>query len=133
MSDSLQSSEWQKVRLLCTWGSAGKNTGADFHALLQGFFPTQELNLHFYLLHWQAASLSLVAAGKPPSLLLLLWNSHYNCQCRNTTNAYLTMTFFSVNLRMLILRFFFFFFSFLFLMIFLPEHGSISYCLPFQI
>ena len=34
------------------------------HALLQGLFPTQGLNLHLlYLLHWQAGSLPLVPTG----------------------------------------------------------------------
>ena len=40
------------ARLLCPWDSPGKNTGVDCHALLQGIFPTQGLNL--CLLHWQA-------------------------------------------------------------------------------
>ena len=31
-------------RLLCPWDSPGKNTGVGCHALLQGIFPTQELN-----------------------------------------------------------------------------------------
>ena len=34
------------TRLLCPWDSSGKNTGVDCHALLQGIFPTQGLNLH---------------------------------------------------------------------------------------
>ena len=38
----------------------GKNTGVACHALLQGIFPTQELNLSLLgLLHWQASSLPL--------------------------------------------------------------------------
>ena len=43
------------VKLLCPWDSPGKNTGKGCHALLQGIFPTQELNLCFLcLLHcWQ--------------------------------------------------------------------------------
>jgi len=36
--------------------SPGKNTGVGCHFLLQGIFPTQELNPHF--LHWQVDSLS---------------------------------------------------------------------------
>ena len=32
--------------LLCPWDSPGKNTGVGCHALLQGIFPTQGLNLH---------------------------------------------------------------------------------------
>ena len=33
------------TRLLCPWDSPGKNTGMGCHFLLQGIFPTQELNL----------------------------------------------------------------------------------------
>ena len=32
------------ARLLCPWNSAGKNTGASCHSLLQGMFPTQGSN-----------------------------------------------------------------------------------------
>ena len=40
--------------------------GVDCHFPLQGIFPTQGLNPHFfYLLHWQADSLPLVPSGKP--------------------------------------------------------------------
>ena len=31
------------LRLLCPWGSPGKNTGVGSHPLLQGIFPTQGL------------------------------------------------------------------------------------------
>ena len=44
----------------------GKNTGVDFHFLLQGIFPTQGLNLH--LLHQQVDSLLLSHLGIPLSL-----------------------------------------------------------------
>ena len=37
------------IKLLCPWESLGKSTGISFHALLQGIFLTQGLNL--YLLH----------------------------------------------------------------------------------
>ena len=41
------------ARLLCPWDSPGKNTGVDCHALLQGIFLTQGLNLSLlHLLHW---------------------------------------------------------------------------------
>ena len=41
------------ARLLCLWDSAGKNTGGGCHALLQGIFLTQGLNLCLLcLLHW---------------------------------------------------------------------------------
>ena len=47
-------------------GRQGKNTGVDCHALLQGIFPIQGLNLCLLcLLHWQAGSLPLVPTGKP--------------------------------------------------------------------
>ena len=55
------------TRVLCPWGSRGKN-GVVCHALFQGIFPTQGLNLcvlHF--LHWQVATLPLVPPGKPHS------------------------------------------------------------------
>ena len=40
----LQPHGLQPARLLCPWNSPGKNTGVDCHFLLQGIFPTQELN-----------------------------------------------------------------------------------------
>ena len=44
----------------------GKHTGVGCHALLQGIFPTQGLNLHLLcLLHWQVSSLPLAPSGKP--------------------------------------------------------------------
>ena len=45
----------------CPWDSLGRNTGVDWHALLQGIFPTQGSNpCLLCLLHWQAGSLPLV-------------------------------------------------------------------------
>ena len=44
-------------------GFSGKNTGVGCHALLQGIFPTQGLNLH--LLHWKVDSLPIEPPGKP--------------------------------------------------------------------
>ena len=56
----------QAARLLCPWDSPGKNTGVDCHALLQGIFPTQRLNLCLlHLLQWQAGSLPLIHQGSP--------------------------------------------------------------------
>ena len=44
--------------------SPGKNTGVGCHALLQGIFPTQGLNLCLLcLLHYQAGSLPLAPPG----------------------------------------------------------------------
>ena len=55
---------------LCPRDSLGKNTGVDCHALLQGIFPTQGLNLRLLcLLHWQAGSLPLALPGKLLSLV----------------------------------------------------------------
>ena len=49
--------------------SLGENTGVGCHALLQGVFPTQGLNLSLLCpLHWQAGSLLLAPPGKPLSL-----------------------------------------------------------------
>ena len=57
----------------------GKNTGMDCHVLLQGIFPTQELNLCLLsLLHWQAGSLPLVPPEKPNIAMLLLLPSHFS-------------------------------------------------------
>ena len=49
----------------CPWDSPGKNTEVGCHALLQGIFPTQGLNLCLLcLMHWQAGSLSLAPPGQ---------------------------------------------------------------------
>ena len=59
-------------KLLCPWDSPGMNTGVGCHALLQGIFPTQELNTHLlHLLHWQVNSLPLPPQGKPHFMILL--------------------------------------------------------------
>ena len=43
----------------------GKNSGVGCHALLQGIFPAQGLDLGLlHLLHWQEGSLSLEPPGK---------------------------------------------------------------------
>ena len=46
MSNSVRPYGLQPARVLCPWASLGKNTGVGCHALLQGIFPTQGLNLH---------------------------------------------------------------------------------------
>ena len=59
----LQPHGLQLARLLCLWDFPGKNTGAEFHFLLQVIFPTQGLNPYLLcLLYWQVDSL-------PPSHL----------------------------------------------------------------
>ena len=48
------------------WDSPGKNIGVGCHAVLQGIFQTQGLNLHLLcLLHCLTASLPLAPPGKP--------------------------------------------------------------------
>ena len=41
VSNSLRPHGLQPARLLCPWNSPGKNTGVDYHPLLQSNFPTQ--------------------------------------------------------------------------------------------
>ena len=67
VSDSVRPHGLQPTRLLCPRDSPGKNTGVvGCHALLQGLFPTQGLNLHLVsLLHWQVDSLPLAPRGTP--------------------------------------------------------------------
>ena len=73
VSNSLQPHE--SARLLCPWDSSGKNIGAGCHALLQGIFQTQGLNLHLlHLLHCQADSLLLSQQGN-----LAKYYSHIKC------------------------------------------------------
>ena len=70
MSDSLWSHGLYPARLLCPWGSPGKNTGVGCHALLLGIFPTQELYWRLLcLIHWQMGSLLLAPLGKPTNSL----------------------------------------------------------------
>ena len=71
------SMDCKPTRLLCPWDSLDKHTGVVCHALLQGIFRAQRLNLHLLcLLNWQLGSSPLAPPGKPPnchywSLLLL--------------------------------------------------------------
>ena len=44
VSDSLQPRGLWPARILCPWGSPGKNTGVGSYSLLQGIFPTQGSN-----------------------------------------------------------------------------------------
>ena len=67
------------TRLLCPWGSPGKDTGVGCHFLLQGIFLTQGSNLRLLcLLHWQVGSLPfsyqlpLKVLSRPTALCLLV-------------------------------------------------------------
>ena len=63
VSDSLQPHGLKPVSLLCPWDFPSKNAGVGCHALLQGIFPAQGVNLH--LLHWQAAASPRSHLGSP--------------------------------------------------------------------
>ena len=68
MSGSLRPHGLRPTRLLCPWGSPGKNTGVGFHDLLQEIFLTQGSNPHLScLLLQQVDSLPLAPPGKSPS------------------------------------------------------------------
>ena len=58
VSDSLQPHERELTRLLCSWDSAGRNTGVGCRFLLQGIFLTQGSNPH--LLHLLLSPCSLL-------------------------------------------------------------------------
>ena len=49
VSDSLKPNGTVAAKLLCPWGSPGKNTGVGCCALLQGIFQTQGLNPHLFI------------------------------------------------------------------------------------
>ena len=66
MSDSLRSHVLQPFRFLCPWNSPGKNTEVGSHALLQGIFLTQGLNLG--LLHCKQILYHLGHEGRPHHL-----------------------------------------------------------------
>ena len=66
VSDSLQPQGLQPSRFLWAQDSPGKNTGVHCHVLLQGIFPTQELNL--VLPPLQADSLPTELQEKPKKL-----------------------------------------------------------------
>ena len=52
VSNSLRHHRLQPTRLLCPWGFSCKSNGVGCHALLQGIFPTQGLNLHLQPCRW---------------------------------------------------------------------------------
>ena len=62
-SDSLWRHGLQPARFLGPWDSPGKHTGVGCHALLQGNFPTQELN--WGLLHCRQILYQLSYQGSP--------------------------------------------------------------------
>ena len=63
------------TRLLSPWISPGKNSGVGYHALLQGIFLTQGLNLDF--LHRQADSLPSEPPGKSKNAYVYSYTCGY--------------------------------------------------------
>ena len=71
---------WTVARLLCPWDSSGKNTGVVCHALLQGIFPSQGLNLGF------------------PHYRLILYCLSQGSECKLGDNNFIPQSFFSLSL-----------------------------------
>ena len=67
VSDTLRPHGLEPSRLLCAWNSPGENTGVGSHFLLQGIFPTQELNLG--LLHCRQILYHLSHQGSLKSII----------------------------------------------------------------
>ena len=57
---------------LCPWDFSGENTGVGCHALLQGIFPTQGLNLHHLCPALEGRFFTTAPPGNPSYGLLLL-------------------------------------------------------------
>ena len=64
----------ESARLLCLWGSPGKNTGMGCHALLQGIFPTQVSCI-------AGGFFTTETPGKPIFPYKLLQNVEYSFLC----------------------------------------------------
>ena len=82
---------WTVARLFCPWHSPGKNIGVDCHALLQGIFPTQGLNLG--LLHCR--QITAESLGRAPILSRDVSCSrtfHHTCDLPNILTTYLVPT-----------------------------------------
>ena len=74
----------QPARLLCPWTSPGKNTGVGCHALLQGIFLTQGLNLG--LPHWRQILYCLSFQGHPWRLPFITDSWQWWCPSLNQGN-----------------------------------------------
>ena len=74
VSDSLGPHGLSPTRLLCLWGSSGKNIGVGCHSLLQGIFLTQGVNPD--LLHCRQILYHLSHQGSPTKgrLFLCVWH-----------------------------------------------------------
>ena len=77
VSDSLQPMDSSLPGSSAHGDSPGKNTGVDYHALLQGIFLTQGLNPRLLCVqHWQAGSLPLAPPGKPIYIYIYIHTPH---------------------------------------------------------
>ena len=65
MSNSLWPYGLHSARFLCPWHSPDKTSGVSCHALLQGIFPTQGMNLGFLYCRWILTTEPLPLSGKP--------------------------------------------------------------------
>ena len=66
VSDSLQPTRLQPIRILCSWDFSGKNIGVGCHFLLQGIFLTQGSNLCLlHLPHSRQLLYLLIHLGSP--------------------------------------------------------------------
>ena len=63
-ADSVTPTDCSPRRLLCPWDLSGKNTRMGCHSLLQGFFPTQGLNLGLW--HCRQVLYCLSCQGSGP-------------------------------------------------------------------
>ena len=76
----------EPTRLLCPWDSPGKNNEVGCHALLQGIFLTQELNLHLLhdrqiLYHWATREVNLYNSPSHFPITLFQWFQSPLCKC----------------------------------------------------
>ena len=82
VSDSVWPYGLQPARILCPWDSPGKSTGVGCHALLQGIFMTQGLNLCLLCLldlqvsPWPVMPLSIYITCSLSSV-----DEHLHCFC----------------------------------------------------
>ena len=91
----LFATQWTIAHHYCPWNSPGKNTEVGCHALFQGIFLIQGLNLHLIcLLHWQAGSSLVVPPGKPHScayIYIFLYNLTKDNQKRQVSSLFFSL------------------------------------------
>ena len=81
LSDSLWPHGLQPTRLLCSWDSPGKSTGAGCHFLLRGIFPTQVIEAVSRAL--KTDSLPLSRQGRPGGSRM---KENWHHPCKQTGN-----------------------------------------------